>query len=303
MRLLKIVALILFLGALTLGGLFVSNLSSVNADSSEKREFKIETGESTADIARRLEEQSLIRNSFSFFVYMKLVGGKLLPGIYEVSPSQSASAIGWAIGSGRYKTEKLTIIEGWRVTQIAEYITTVKKLANAEDFLSKATPFEGYLFPDTYEVRLDITSDQLIEMMRENFKKKTKDLTITPETVILASIVEREAQSETDRAPVAGVYSNRIKLGMKLDADPTIQYAKGSWKAITRDDYRSTISPYNTYLNNGLPPGPICGPGLASLKAAVDPAEHDYLFFFHAKGQTHFSKTLSEHSAKVAQYF
>ena len=243
------------------------------------------------------------RNSFSFFVYIKLIGGKILPGVYEIAKSQSASSIGWMLGSGKYKTSRVTIIEGWRVAQMAEYFIEEKKLTNVADFEEKAIPYEGYLFPDTYDVRIDISSDNLIKLMRDNFKEKTAALRITPETIILASIVEREAQSQSDRAPIAGVYSNRIKIDMKLDADPTIQYAKGSWKSITRSDYQSVISPYNTYLNKGLPPGPICSPGLASIQAATNPAEHNYLFFFHAKGQTHFSKTLAEHSAKVAQYF
>lgn len=303
MRRFKIIALILFIVVAALALVFVNNLGAVNPDSTEKTEFVVSAGTSTTEIADKLEEDGLIKNSFSFYIYLKFIGGKILPGVYEVTPSQSASAIGWMLGSGRYKTARLTIIEGWRVTQIAEYITVEKKLTNVGDFLAKAAPLEGYLFPDTYDVRIDITSDALIKLLRDNFESKVRDLKVTPETVILASIVEREAQSQSDRRPIAGVYSNRIKMGMKLDADPTIQYAKGSWKAITRDDYRNVISPYNTYLNEGLPPGPICSPGLASLQAAADPESHPYYFFFHAQGQTHFSKTLAEHSSKVAQYF
>ncbi len=303
MRRFKVVALILFLVVLGLVGVFVNNLGASNPSSSDKNEFVIVGGTSSSEIAQQLERDGLIKNSFSFYVYLKLINGKILPGTYEISPSQSASAIGWMLGSGKYKTARLTIIEGWRVTQIDEYIRKEKKLTNVDDFLTKAASLEGYLFPDTYDVRIDITTEALIKLMQDNFKDKTKGLKITPETVILASIVEREAESQSDRAPIAGVYSNRIKLGMKLDADPTIQYAKGSWKAITRDDYRDVISPYNTYLNDGLPPGPICSAGLASLEAAAKPAEHNYLFFFHAKGQTHFSKTLAEHTSKVAEYF
>jgi len=303
MRRFKVVALILFLIVLGLVGVFVNNLGAAKPDATDKSEFVVTAGTSTTEVAQQLERDGLIKNSFSFYVYLKLINGKILPGTYEITPAQSASAIGWMLGSGKYKTARLTIIEGWRVSQIADYIIEEKRLTNVGDFLEKASPLEGYLFPDTYDVRIDISSQALIDLMHDNFTTKTAGLKITPETVTLASIVEREAQSQSDRAPIAGVYSNRIKAGMKLDADPTVQYAKGSWKAITRDDYRNTISPYNTYLNDGLPPGPICSPGLASLEAAAQPADHDYLFFFHAKGQTHFSKTLAEHSAKVAQYF
>lgn len=303
MRLLRIVALILFAGVIVIAGLFVSALGASNRNSAEKKDFVIVAGESTAQIATRLEQEHVIKNSFSFFVYMKLIGGKLLPGTYEVSPAQSATEIGWLIGSGRYKTEHITIIEGWRASQIAEYLTAEKKMKGVSDFLEKASPYEGFLFPDTYEVRSDITSDDLIKLLRDNFATKTAQLHVTPETVILASIVEREAQSDADRAPIAGVYSNRLKKGMRLEADPTVQYAKGSWKIITRDDYHSVVSPYNTYLNDGLPPGPICNPGLASLKAAAMPANHEFIYFFHAQGETHFSKTLAEHNAQVAKYF
>lgn len=302
MRLLKTVAVILFVAVVVVSAIFISALGAKDADTTANKEFLVTAGESTTDISQRLEKEGLIKNGFAFFVYMKLIGGKLLPGTYEFSSSQSATQIGWLLGSGRYKTAKITIIEGWRVTQMADYLAKEKKLKNVTDFAEIAAQYEGYLFPDTYEIKVDATSEEIIELMRENFKKKTAALKVTPETVILASIVEREAQSESDRAPIAGVYSNRVKKGMRLEADPTIQYAKGSWKIITRDDYRSVISPYNTYLNDGLPPGPIASPGLASLEAASNPAVHDYLYFFHAKGETYFSKTLAEHTAKVAQY-
>ena len=184
-----------------------------------------------------------------------------------------------------------------------DYFVKDKKLTQLVGFTKLAATFEGYLFPDTYEVKIDITSVELIKLMRETFDKKTSKLRITPETVILASIVERESIGDEDRSQIAGVYANRIKLDMKLEADPTIQYARGNWAAITRDHYKSVISPYNTYLFDGWPPGPICSPGLKSLEAAAAPAKHDYLYFFHAKGQTYFSKTYAEHAAKVRQYF
>lgn len=303
MRYLKLSALVLSFIVVVVAGIFINSLGPIDADSSVKKDFVVISGQSTTEISEKLKREGLIKNSFSFYVYMKLLGGKILPGTYELSPSNSASQTGFTLGSGKLKTERLTIIEGWRASQIAEYIINDKKLKNVADFLEKAEKYEGYLFPDTYEVKVDVTSDELIAILRDTFVKKTKELNLTPETVILASIVEREAQTESDRPQVAGVYSNRVKIGMRLEADPTVQYAKGSWASITVADYRSTVSPYNTYLNDGLPPGPISNPGLASLKAAKDPAVHDYIFFFHAKGETHFSKTLAEHRAKVNQYF
>jgi UPF0755 protein len=302
MRLFKITAVILFLVLLLAATVFVTMLGAADPTAEGSTEFVVTAGESTGDIAQRLEREGLIKNSATFFAYMKLVRAKILPGVYDLSSADSASQIGWSLGSGRFKTERITIIEGWRVTQIAEYLIEEKKLRNVSDFVEKAVPYEGYLFPDTYEVRVDVTSEALIALMRDNFTRRTAGLRITPETVILASIVEREARSDTDRPLIAGVYANRINIGMRLQADPTVQYAKGSWRLITVDDYSSTISPYNTYLNDGLPPGPIASPGLKSLQAAADPAGHDHFFFFHAKGETHFSKTHEEHRAKVRQY-
>ena len=149
----------------------------------------------------------------------------------------------------------------------------------------------------------EATINEVIELMRDNFDRRVKDLAIDEDLVILASIVEREARSDSDRTAIAKVYLNRLEIGMNLEADATVQYAKGNWRVISIDDYQSVISKYNTYLNPGLPPGPISNPGLASLKAVLTPDEHEYFYYFHAKGQTFFSQTFSEHQAKVRQYF
>jgi UPF0755 protein len=303
MRWPKVVAILLLLIVLAIVGLFVVSIGAKDANSDVKKDFVIEPGSSSSSIAERLTNEGLIRNSFGFYVYLKITRSTILPGTYELSPAQSATSIANSITSGKFKVAKVTIIEGWRVSQIADYLINDKKLKNVADFADVAKQDEGYLFPDTYEVKVDISSKDLVDLMRKNFEDRTKDLKITPETVILASIVEREAQSDADRSPIAGVYANRIKIGMMLQADPTIQYAKGNWEAVTLSEYQTIDSPYNTYLHDGWPPGPICNPGLASLKAAASPEKNDYLFFFHAKGQTYFSKTAAEHQAKVAKYF
>ena len=302
MRWLKFIALFLFLIILFCVAAFVYLSSPVNANSDEKIEFTVKAGESTRDVATTLENQKIIKNAFAFYIYLKVTKGIILPGLYEVSPSMSSSDIAQEIASGKFKTVKITIPEGWRVTQMEDYFTE-KNLDKVTDFKAKAEQYEGYLFPDTYVVKKDITTEDLITEMRDNYKKKTADLKITPETIILASIVEREAKTDEERYQIAAVYSNRLKIGMKMEADPTVQYAKGDWKAPTVEDYHSVISPYNTYLNEGLPPGPICNPGLASIKAAANPGQNDYIFFFHAKGEIFYSKTLEEHRAKVKQEF
>ncbi|MEK7548496.1 MAG: endolytic transglycosylase MltG [Patescibacteria group bacterium] len=303
MKWLKLLALIVLIFSIGVAATFIYLMSPAARSNGEKQDVVIAAGESRADISKRLAKAGIIRSSFGFFLYSKLSRATVLPGTYELSPSQSASSIVEAISLGRFKVVKITLIEGWRVSQMAEYLTEEKKLANLPDFAHKAQEFEGYLFPDTYEVKVDVDSDSLIKLLRSNFQAKTDQLAVIPETVILASIVEREAKSDSERPQIAQVYLNRQKIGMRLEADPTVQYAKGSWAAITVADYRSVISPYNTYLNDGLPPTPICSPGLKSIEAVLGPANHDYLYFFHAKGQTFFSKSLAEHRAKVRESF
>lgn len=283
--------------------IFIIMLSPKDKQATSSVDFVVEGGARSADVAQSLESQGVVKNGFVFYLYLKLIRGKILPGTYELAANESASDIASKLAGGKFKTAKVTIIEGWRASQMEDYLINDKKLTQMAGFTKLAQPYEGYLFPDTYEVKIDITSDELIKLMRDNFDRKTKDLHITPETVILASIVEREAVSDEDRPLIAGVYANRVRQGIRLEADPTIQYAKGSWAAVTLAEYKSVISPYNTYLNDGWPPGPICSPGLKSLEAAANPTVHDYLYFFHAKGQTYFSKTYAEHQAKVRQYF
>lgn len=303
MLVLKRIALGLLGLVIVLAIIFIVLLAPKNKESTEKVAFVVAANQRSADISQNLEKSGVIKNGFAFYLYLKLINGKILPGTYELSANQSASDIAGQLASGKFKVAKITIIEGWRASQMEDYLVKEKKLTQLVGFTALAEPDEGYLFPDTYEVKIDVTSVELIKLMRETFDKKTKDLRITPETVILASIVEREAQGDEDRSLIAGVYANRVRQGIRLEADPTIQYAKGNWAAVTLAEYKSIISPYNTYLNNSWPPGPICSPGLKSLEAAAKPATHDYIYFFHAKGQTYFSKTYAEHQAKVRQYF
>lgn len=303
MRLFKVGAVILFGIILILTLLMTLLLGAKDGDSAATKEIIVVSGMTKAQIAKKLSEEKLIKSQFAFFLYLKMIQANVLPGTYEVSSTDSASAIADDLARAKFKTADITIIEGWRSTDIETYLVEEKKLAEAVGFATKATGYEGYLFPDTYEVKIEVTVDELIELMRDNFKERTSDLTITSEVIRLASIVEREAKGDGERAAIAGVYANRLAVGMNLQADATVQYAKGDWKAVAVADYKDVISPYNTYLNPGLPPGPICNPGLASIKAALEPEDHDYFYYFHAKGETFFSKTAAEHTAKVNQYF
>jgi UPF0755 protein len=184
--------------------------------------------------------------------------------------------------------------------------------------LPPGASLEGYLFPDTYRLPKDVTAADAVARMLANFDRR-----VTPamrdklaaqkrtlfQAVTLASIVERESAVAQERPVIASVYSNRLKTGMALDADPTVQYAMASakkqapwWPQLTQEDYRSVKSPYNTYLNPDLPPGPIASPGLSSIQAAIEPAQTNFYFFRAScnRDGTHlFSKTLEEHAAKA----
>ncbi|MEX1123863.1 MAG: endolytic transglycosylase MltG [Patescibacteria group bacterium] len=303
MKTFKISAAILFGIIVILVVIMTVLLGAKNPDNPITKEVAVVSGMSRAAVAQKLSEESLIKSQFAFFLYLKMIQANILPGTYVISSADSASIIADNLARAKFKTTSITIIEGWRAKDIENYLVNDKKLAQLKGFAKTADQYEGYLFPDTYEVKYEITINELIQLMRDNFATRTIELNVTAETVILASIVEREAKSDSERSAIAGVYVNRLKIGMNLEADATVQYAKGDWKILVSGDPQSVVSPYNTYLNGGLPPGPIANPGLASIKAAVNPESHDYFFYFHAQGQTYFSKTFAEHKAKIREFF
>lgn len=195
---------------------------------------------------------------------------------------------------------RVTIPEGYRVSQIDALLAN-KELIQPGDLNKIASLDEGYLFPDTYTFLKTVTAEEIRQTMRDNFTKRTSDLHLTKNDLILASIVEREAKFDEDRAKIAGVYLARLNIGMPLQSDPTVQYGKGSWAAITTADYKNVISFYNTYLHTGLPIGPICNPGLKSIEASLHPVETSDLYFMtDSKGHARFYKTLQERNADLS---
>ncbi len=302
--------------------------------------FTVEPGESVGQIASRLQSEGLVRDAQLFRLYLRY--SKLDSGVeagqFTLKKTMTIPEIAQALQSGKRDELTLTIPEGRRLEEVAALVaqqtpisaTTFLSLtrdaaqwaAHAErPFLAELPPgasLEGYLFPDTYRLPRDVTASDVIARMLANL-----DHRVTPvmrdkldsqkrtlfEAVTLASIVEREAVVEKERPLIAGVYMNRLVSGMALDADPTVQYGMALakkqapwWPQLTQEDYRAVKSPYNTYLNPGLPPGPIANPGLSSLQAAIEPAQTPYFFFRAAcsRDGTHlFSKTLEEHAAKA----
>lgn len=205
----------------------------------------------------------------------------------------------------------VTLVEGWRREEIAAKLDK-EGVSDYNQFLRESMGKEGYLFPDTYRFFPNTPAKEVVDVLVANFQQKTGSRPPTQANLILASIIEREAQNEEDRVLISGVYTNRLKIGMKLDADPTVQYGKDSlaypqnedpsafkfWTPITQAEYQTIISPYNTYLNTGLPPTPIANPGLKSIEAAQMPAPHNFLFFLYRDKKLYLSSTLEEHTSK-----
>lgn len=262
--------------------------------------FEVNKGESATSIAQNLQKKGFISfwPAFLGYAVLERQARNFQKGIYYLSPSWKVSQISKIIYEGRVSEHKITIPEGYSTWQIAELLEK-KKIVSFAEFLKEAKEKEGFLFPDTYRLSVETSAKLILKEMQDNFERKTKELNLTKEQMIIASIVEREVKFDQDRAKVAGVYYNRLRKNMYLEADPTVQYARGSWEPITTEDYRTVGLPYNTYKNKGLPPGPICNPGLKSLTAAKNPESSDFIYFFHLKdGTTVYSKTLEEHEQK-----
>ncbi len=271
----------------------------------------ITSGMSARDIAHLLKKHELITNETFFLILTKIRGAQdaLQAGEYLFNRKMGANSILNKIIKGEIEYIKLTIPEGYTYRQIAELIEE-KKLGNKENFLKEVEDKElqGYLFPETYLVHSQTDEKQIIQMMNEKFnkvfdtelKKRAKEIRLTEkEVVILASMIEKEAKDDEERSLVSSVFHNRLKRGWLLESCATVQYALGRHKPkLTYDDLKVN-SPYNTYIHPGLPPGPICNPGEASIRAALYPQDSDALFFVTGEDGTHrFSKYYKEHLRK-----
>lgn len=302
--------------------------------------FSIQAGESANAVGDDLQRRGLIRSSMAFRwkVETRGIGGRLAAGDYELSPSMSVDQVVDAFERGPINRDvTLTVPEGWRLEQLAQRIEE-SHLARAEDILRiarspreyglkppdpAAETLEGYLFPDTYRLDPKVTPQQIVETMLRQFDRRVPESVRRQaaarglslhQTVTLASIVEREASRPDERPLVASVYANRLGDGTKLDADPTVQYAVanldlgvaagyGYWKRDLTVDDLQVDSPYNTYRRPGLPPGPICSPGLDSIQAAVAPADTGYRYFVARGDGSHaFADTPEEHARNVSRY-
>jgi len=274
-------------------------------------------GYSTKRIASLLAREGLIADEGAFVWYCRLhkLDGKLQAGEYRLRSDDGVAAIATTLAAGRIHLLKFTVPEGYDLDKTARVVAAAGICTQAQ-FLAacragdprgrvKGDNLEGYLFPDTYEVAADATAADVVAMMLERFfrvmgpaevKKAKKEGRTLGEVVTLASIVEREAMRPAEKPVVASVFYNRLAKGMRLESCATVIYALGRQPdRLTVQDLK-VDSPYNTYIHAGLPPGPICSPGETSLRAALEPARTDYLFFVsNGDGSHTFSRTLGEH--------
>jgi UPF0755 protein len=316
-RVLWALALFLFLSA----GFFSFFLPADLGSGGGKVRVSLERGLSSSGIARRLEQQGIIRSRWAFQLAAMAKGktGALKAGTYELSGSESLWTLIDRLAAGGMVDVAVTIPEGLNAREIAErvapvlackqveFLDAVYDTALADSLGIPTRNLEGYLFPDTYRVLPGTPPGQfvrrIVSRMTELFDKKyharAESLGFSRhEAVTLASLVEAEAGVDHERPRIAAVFRNRLKAGMKLQSDPTVAFVMGTRpeRIYTKD--LAVNSPYNTYLVAGLPPGPICSPGESSLKAALFPTPNsrDYYFVATGDGQHVFSQTNDEHN-------
>src|SRR3989338_3003601 len=320
--------LIIFSGLLTGGYFFILNqINTPVSGQFKEQSFVIEKGESLKEIGEHLEKEGLINQDywFKFYVLGKGWAGRLQAGEYVLSPSMSILEIAENLAGGKTVSDiSITIPEGFTLKQIDSRLTQVGLIDkggllnfNQKEFLILNSQFsisnlEGFLFPDTYKFRKDNSLEEIIRKILNNFDKKlSEDLRAEIqkqrknifEIITLASIVQNEAMTNEEMPVIAGVFSNRLTIGLPLQSDATINYITG--KNLRQPSIKDTEvnSLYNTYLHKGLPPGPISNPGLDAIKAAIYPQKTDYFYFLHPlNGPTVFSKTLKEHNSNKAKY-
>ena len=272
-----------------------------------------------AAVAKGLKEKGVVRNvtALRYYAIYRRLDRYVLPGTYQVKPGQTVEELVDALRkpikqmvrlpetNPSYRTARL--LEQKSVTTAAEYTEAIANPAEFQNSVSFPLPsgsLEGYLFPDTYDLPPLIGAKATIQRQLRAFEKKVLPLLTDPakrqRILTIASMVELEAGLDEERPIIAGVIRNRIEKGMRLQIDATVLYGMKEWRRLYNVDYKHD-SPYNTYLMSGLPPGPICSPSVKSVKAALSPSKHEFLYYV-AKPDMHslFASTYEEHLKNVA---
>ncbi len=277
--------------------------------------IEIQKGTSLSQTADILKENGVIGSALSFRIYVHFFYGdtSVIAGKYFFDTRLCLVNVAKRVTSGDYRTPRVKILipEGFDVADIASALKKEIPEFDSEKFMKLAAHEEGYLFPDTYLFYGTVSPEEMITKMKKNFQTKTKEIadeiTASKKTqrdiVIMASIIEREAMTPYDRRIVSGILWKRIGLGMPLQVDAVFDAVNGkTTKDLTLKDLQ-TDSPYNTYTNKGLPPGPICNPGIDTLIAATEPEKTAYLYYLSdIKGTMHYAKTFEEHKINKSKY-
>jgi UPF0755 protein len=326
----RLLPLFLFTSAFLGGGFWWYRyaLSSPVSKGDGVVEFIVSPGESPKRVAVRLKDQGIIRDPLTFRLFLQLQGmdTQIQAGKFQLSSSMSAQEVAQILIKGSFDVV-VTIPEGLRVEEIGDkMISELAKeqdpsnwLAWKEEFIKQARPYEGFLFPDTYFIPLNASPSVILSMMRSNFDHRVDDKIrkaaeiqgLDLETLInLASIVEREAKFAEDRPIVAGILLRRYQEGSLLGADATVQYALGFsseenvwWREKLTAEDLEIESPHNTRRFPGLPPTPICNPGLEAIRAASYPQPTPYYYYLSDQdSKMYYAITLSEHLANMERY-
>lgn len=307
--------------------------TAVSSDETPLR-FSVAPGDTPRTVAQNLVTSGLIRDGDLFVTFVRAndLDTQIEAGTYFLTQSQPLTEIAYALTDSGANTIPFRILEGWRMEEVAAAIDQNPLFGfSGADFLRVVGPgaipdpsfaaaaglpagaaLEGFLFPETYTLPASITPEMLRDILLDEFmlqagaplsaSAQAQGMTLF-QAVTLASIIQREAVHVDEMPMISSVYRNRLTANMRLEADPTVQYGIGQrdgrwWPQITQADYSSAVSPYNTYLNIGLPPGPIASPGLAAIEAALSPQASPYYFFRAAcdgSGYHVFAATFDEH--------
>lgn len=308
---------------------FYAFFTPLNEEDQELQTFVVEEGWSGSQVAQALEDQELIASALVLKIFLKTKEEIVFhKGEHQLSPSMPAVKIVELLQEQGAQAEQVTITipEGFVVVQIGKKVAHSFPIdqkrfdqfaRNQGEQMGEPFPkdLEGYLFPETYAFMTDATEADICRRMTQEFRSRVlplwekyqgKNGLDLHQTVVLASLIEREAQVASERPRIAGVYLNRLKLGMKMECDATVQYALGKQKEVLLYRDLEIDSPYNTYLYPGLPPGPIASPGLSALEGAMNPEHHDYLYYVRndvkGDGSHVFTKSYREHEQAIDQY-
>lgn len=323
----KVLAIILFFVVL-LVGLFYFRFQVYYSHSNfeGKKTFEIVKGDGNEKVAKKLKKEGLISGEIYFYYYIKLknVSNKIMPGVYEFSSNMTIPEIIHLITNDEEKFIKITFPEGWDAKKMAERLTEngldgkgfLEIVNNPGDFKKrynyltdeKVKTLEGYLFPDTYFFKKDVSAENIVGRLLDTFDKKLSDQMRQDilsqnksinDIIVMASILEMEVRTLEDRELVSGIFWKRIELDMPLQSDITLTYATGIKKEKYSLEDTQFDSLYNTYKNKGLPPGPIDNPGLEAITASIYPKDSSFLYFLSdiKTGKTLYAETFDEHIA------